>query len=167
MCARVQKMRKEANLRKDDLVEICFDCPAPDSVLARVINAKSSYITSRLGRTPMAAAARPRRAVRLLRSEVDVRLVDLVEGKLVQKSEPLVLEILAGCPFVDEAAVRKVLPDSSLFDDVISYLHCLDMARLHAEAAAGATEIKVAFYNKAKGMNTANSPNPQRGIQSE
>mmetsp|Transcript_2177 Transcript_2177/g.6813 ORF Transcript_2177/g.6813 Transcript_2177/m.6813 type:complete len:242 (-) Transcript_2177:175-900(-) len=74
-------------------------------------------------------AARPRRAVSLLRDEEEVRVKVLVDGKVQQKTEPLVLELLAGCPILGSKAA-EALPDPSLLDDVENYVHCLDYARL-------------------------------------
>ncbi|EOD13546.1 hypothetical protein EMIHUDRAFT_427789 [Emiliania huxleyi CCMP1516] len=129
VCAKVQKMRKEAGLRKEDALEVAYSCPADSSLLARVLRDQSAYIAGRIGRTPIPGAARPRRAVSLLRDEEEVRVKVLVDGKVQQKTEPLVLELLAGCPILGSKAA-EALPDPSLLDDVENYVHCLDYARL-------------------------------------
>eukprot|EP00967_Tisochrysis_lutea_P077790 scaffold105693_cov32-Tisochrysis_lutea.AAC.3 len=135
-------MRKEADMRKEDLLEVSYQCAA-DSMLARVIREQSAYITSRLGRTLIPSADRPSRAVCLLRTEADTRVVTHQAGKLVQATEPLVLELLAGCPFVDHAALAKAVPDEDLRDGVISYLHCLSLDRLRDDVKAGNKTLKV------------------------
>jgi len=53
----------------------------------------------------------------------------------VQATEPLMLELLAGAPFLDVAAVALLLPDPSLLDDLDNYVRCLDLPHLRASAA--------------------------------
>eukprot|EP00966_Prymnesium_polylepis_P028258 653862-Prymnesium_polylepis.1 len=61
VCAKVQKMRKEAGLRKEDKVEVAY-AAAEGSQLARVLTGQAEYIAQRINLTPLAAAQLPTRA---------------------------------------------------------------------------------------------------------
>ena len=139
VCAKVQKMRKEAGLRKEDVVEVVYECPHEASLLGKVLQQQAQYINSRIGRTLLTGAQRPSRAVSLLREEKEVRVQVIVGGKIELRTELLALELLRGCPFFHGARLAKLLPDEAMRENAQNYVHCLDMAQLRADLAADGT----------------------------
>jgi len=151
VCAKIQKMRKEAGMRKEDEIEVCYGAAA-GSVLSSVLKQQSEYVASRIGRTLLPSELRPSRAVRLLSEEKEVRLHVLTEsGEIEQKSETLTLELIRGCPFFDAARMKTLLPDEALREDVSNYVHCLDVKQLRATLTAEGAEGMLRFtLNKVK-----------------
>ena len=58
MCAKIQKMRKEAGLRKEDKVEVAYSVEG-GAVLARVLTEQLDYVAQRINLTPLPAARLP------------------------------------------------------------------------------------------------------------
>lgn len=136
VCAKVQKMRKEAHLRKSDEVEACFGC-AEGSLIGRVLAQQAEYVANRIGLRLLPLSQRPAHAVSLLRKEDEVRTQALVEGKVEQKLEPLMLELVRGFPLLHAARLAELVPDESLRADVQNYVFCLDVAKLRDSLGSG------------------------------
>jgi len=132
VCAYVQKMRKEAGMRKEDELEIHHACPS-DSPLASVLEVWGDYVCGRLGRRLLPTVLRSSRAVSLLREDKEVRLHVLEGDNIEETKQPLMLELLRGYPFVHESELTKLLPEASDREAMHNYLHCLDIATLRAK----------------------------------
>jgi len=143
ICAKVQKMRKEAGLRKEDKVEVSFRCPAEASVLASVLSSQASYISARINMHPLASDKLPSRAVPLVSECKEVRVQTLVDGAIAISSEELELTLVRGCVFFHAAAMAKLLPDADARADVENLVHCKDHAALRAQFAAGSGKLPV------------------------
>jgi len=138
VCAKVQKMRKEAGLKKEDKVEVSYACPADKSVLARVLDSQAAYIADRINLQPLPTSKLPSRAVPLTATKTeDVRVQTLSEGNIAMGSEPLELTLVRGCVFFSAAAMEKLVPDAAARDDVENLVHCKDHAALRAQFASG------------------------------
>ena len=136
VCAKVQKMRKEAGLRKGDEVEVGFACSADDSTLAKVLTSQAEYVTGRIGRPLLPLSQLPSLAVPLGIKTEDVRVQRLVDGAIAVANETLTLSLCRGCAFFDEAKLAKLLPDATVRDGAKAYVHYKDFGALKAELAA-------------------------------
>ena len=155
VCAKVQKMRKEANLRKTDEVEVGFTveagaadggkCEQGEPMLARVLLDRREYISGRIGRPLLPSAALPRLAVPLMVKKEEVRVQRLVDGAIKSVTEYLTLTLCRGCPFFDAAKLAKAVPDESVRDGVQTAVHSKDMSALKAQLATsgGKLELKL------------------------
>jgi len=138
LCAKVQKMRKEAGLRKEDKVEVAYSV-GDGAVLARVLAEQAEYIAQRINLTPLAAARLPSRAVPLATSDTEVRVQTISGEGIAMQSEAITLTLVRGCVWFDEAKLAKLCPDAALRDDVQNYMHCLDHIELLKKHASGGT----------------------------
>ena len=139
VCAKVQKMRKEAGLQKSDEVEVGFAVDdAATSTLARVLVQQREYIAGRIGKPLLAAAQLPALAVPLAVKKEEVRVQTLdPSGGISALPETLALTLCRGCAFIDGAALAKLLPEPRLADGATAYVHGKDFGRLRAELAGG------------------------------
>ena len=140
VCAKVQKMRKEANLRKNDDVEACFGC-SQDSLIGRVLEQQVEYVANRIGIRLTPLSQRPTYAISLLRKQDQVRTQTLVGGKVTQLHEQLTLELVRGFPALHAARLAQLVPNEELRADVESYIFCLDVATLR-ERLCEADELR-------------------------
>jgi len=146
VCARVQRMRKEAGLRKEDVVEVCYASSAAASALCARLSKNREYVAGRIGRAMVPAAARPPCAVALLEKAEDVPLKSLGEGgQLVEASETITLSLLRGCAFFDEAKLAKACGAAVSPSAVQSYVQAKDYAALCKELDASGGKLSVAF----------------------
>ena len=141
VCAHVQKMRKDAGLRKEDVVEVGYECAAPAdggaAAAAATLAEQAEYIAGRIGRSLLPLAACPPRAVRLHTEVHDASVLAIGDGgAIAQRAEPLTLVLLRGCAFVDAAKLAALVPDAAARDDVVNYVHCRDLAAVRADVAA-------------------------------
>ena len=164
VCAKVQKMRKEAGLQKSDEIEVGFTVEAAavdvsdggkgaaggkgasagDAMLARVLVDRADYVAGRLGRPLMPSSSLPPLAVPLIVKTEEVRVQRLgPDGKIASRTELLTLTLVRGCPFVDRKKLAKLVPDEALADGVITYLHSKDFATLKREASGGAIALSL------------------------
>ena len=149
VCAHVQKMRKDAGLRKEDVVEVGYECAAPAdggaAALPATLAEQAEYIAGRIGRSLLPLAACPPRAVRLHTEVHDAFKVLAIGdgGAIAQRAEPLTLVLLRGCAFVDAAKLAALVPDAAARDDVVNYVHCRDLAAVRADVAAGGGVLRV------------------------
>jgi len=139
VCAKIQKMRKDAGLRKEDKVEVTY-AVGEGSHLGAVLASQADYIAKRINLTPLAAAQLPARAVPLATNETEVRVQTLdAEGKIDMRAELATLTLVRGCVWFHEGKLKKLVPDASTRDDVQNYVHCFDHAGLRTTYAAGGT----------------------------
>ena len=149
VCAHVQKMRKDAGLRKEDVVEVGYECAAPAdggaAALPATLAEQAEYIAGRIGRSLLPLAACPPRAVRLHTEVHDAFKVLAIGdgGAIAQRAEPLTLVLLRGCAFVDAAKLAALVPDAAARDDVVNYVHCRDLAAVRADVAASGGVLRV------------------------
>tara|TARA_B100000524_G_scaffold273327_1_gene151174 strand:- start:356 stop:2029 length:1674 start_codon:yes stop_codon:yes gene_type:complete len=147
VCAKVQKMRKEAHLRKSDEIETCFSC-AQDSLICRVLTQQAEYVANRIGIRLTPLSARPACAVSLFCKQDEVRTQALVEGKVVQQLEQLTLELVRGFPALHAARLAQLVPDEALRADVGNYVLCLDLASLR-QRLCGSDELRFMLNGQA------------------
>jgi len=149
VCAKIQKLRKEANLRKTDEVEVGFHVEAEsgqkgkgsEAMLARVLAEKCEYVKGKIGRPLLPAVSLPKLAVPLIVKKEEVRVQRLVDGAIKSVTEQLTLTLCRGCPFLDGEELAKALPDESVRNGVQMALHSKDMGTLKAELAASGGKL--------------------------
>lgn len=142
VCAKVQKMRKDAKLQKSDVVDVGFSvgdgtaAASAASALTKVLNEQSEYIAGRIGRPLVPLAQLPALAVPLLTDKKEVKMQQLVEGKITSIASDLTIVLCRGCVFFHEAKLAAMLPDATLRDGAKAYAHAKDLAALREEVAA-------------------------------
>ena len=168
VCAKVQKMRKEAGLQKKDEVEVGFTVETAvdvsdvsdgkkggaggaaqgEAMLGRVLADRAEYVAGRLGRPLLPASALPALAVPLIVKTEEVRVQRIgSDGKIASRTELLTLTLVRGCPFVHAAKLAKLVPDESLAAGVVTFLHSKDFGALKGEAAS-AGSVSLALDGK-------------------
>jgi len=140
VCAKVQKMRKEAGLLKADVVEVGFSCESSGadgapSHLAQVLTQQAEYIEGRIGRSLLPLQRLPSLAVPLATKREEAKIQKLVDGAITTASEMLTLHLCRGCAFFDEAKMQKLLPDAELREGAMAMVHGKDLGALRDEVA--------------------------------
>mmetsp|Transcript_53428 Transcript_53428/g.138158 ORF Transcript_53428/g.138158 Transcript_53428/m.138158 type:complete len:588 (-) Transcript_53428:341-2104(-) len=137
VCAKVQKMRKEAGLQKSDEVEVGFASSAgADSPLSAVLHTMHTYISSRIGKPLLGSSQLPTLAVPLATKAEEVKLLTLVDGKIEVVKETLTITLCRGCVFMHPAKLATLAKDPVVADGVNMLLHSMDLDRLKASLAA-------------------------------
>ena len=146
VCAKVQKMRKEAGLRKTDSIEVGFSSDVADSALVTILSEYGSYVEGRIGRPLVHMSSMPRHAVPLLEKSESVKVQVLENGnkgdKILPKSETLTLTLCRGCAFFHPKALAQLLPDAAMQEGAQLYVQSKDYAALQEEVAKGGGALR-------------------------
>jgi len=133
VCAKVQKLRKDAGLQKSDEVECGFAC---SEHLTKLILAHSEYIAGRIGKPLLPVGKLPSLAVPLLPvSKAKVAVHAIGESGVESTDESIHLSLCRGCAFFNDAKL-SALCDPSTAEGVVSYVHGKDFSRLKSDLAA-------------------------------
>jgi len=140
VCAKVQKMRKEAGLRKTDEVDIFFavDGAGEGAMLPKVLASQREYVANRIGRPMLPMAARPELAVAIASEKKEVRVQCLVEGAISATNENLTLTLCRACPHFDKKKLAKAITDPVVRQGAITLFHYKDVSSLRAQLSANA-----------------------------
>jgi len=144
VCAKVQKLRKDAGLQKTDEVEVGFECSSEH--LSRLLLAHSAYIAGRIGKPLLSVSKLPALAVPLLPvREAKVAVHSIGQSGVESADESISLTLCRGCVFFDEAKLAALCPDPSVAEGVVGYVHGKDYSGLKAElvASSGAISMKM------------------------
>lgn len=140
VCAKVQKMRKEAGLRKSDEVDVYYEVAAGDSdkecsesMLAKVITEQREYVEGRLGRPVLLSKLRPPLAVAIASEQKEVRVQRLVDGQIVSSTEALTLTLCRSCAYFDAAKLARLLPDAAVREGAVTLVQYKDVPSLRAQ----------------------------------
>ena len=135
VCAKVQKMRKEAGLRKTDEVDAFYGVGGDDSMLGKVLAEQRKYVEGRIGRPMMPESAMPPQGVPLACEKKEVRVQRLVDGSIASVNETLSLTLCRACPYFNEKELAKVVPDAVVRENARTFVHYKDMSALRAQLA--------------------------------
>ena len=139
VCAKVQKLRKEAGLRKADEVEVGFASKlGGDSPLATVLRSQHEYIAGRIGKGLLDTAKLPSLAVPLATKTEEVKVFRLVDEKLEVVTETITLTLCRACVFLAAPALALLVSDPVVIDGVSNLLNCKDHPAFKATLAASA-----------------------------
>jgi hypothetical protein len=143
VCAKIQKMRKDAQLQKSDQVDVGFTCAAEGSVLARVLVEKASYIAGRIGRPIVPMSALPALAVPLSCESHQVKVQHVTaEGSVDSATEKTTISICRSCAFFDEAKLAASVPDATLRDGAQFFVHAKDVEVLKAQLGGSGNVLR-------------------------
>ena len=147
VCAKVQKMRRDAGLVKSDEVDVFFAASGAtsSSMLANLLTEQRAYVEGRIGRPLLPASARPPNAVALLTTKTDVKVQRLVDGQIASSTEALTLTLVRGGAFFHPKKMAQVCPDATVRDGAMAFVQYHDLAGLRARLAKEGGVLKFAL----------------------
>ena len=149
VCAKVQKMRKEAGLEKSDEIDVFYSChvaaSAAESMLAKVLVEQRAYVEGRINRPMLPQASMPSLGVPVAREKKDVNVQRLVDGQIAKSNEALTLTLCRACAYFDAKKLAKAIPDAGVREAAQTFVHYKDLTALRASLASngGKLEFKV------------------------
>uniref|UniRef100_A0A7S2FMG0 isoleucine--tRNA ligase n=1 Tax=Haptolina brevifila TaxID=156173 RepID=A0A7S2FMG0_9EUKA len=143
VCAKVQKLRKDAGLQKSDEVEVGFECASEN--LSRLLLTSSKYVAGRIGKPLLPISKLPGLAVPLLpKREAKVGVQTIGEGGAIEASEETIsFSLCRACVFFNDTKLTALCSDPKVADGVVSYVHGKDYSRLKGELAASSGTLSI------------------------
>ena len=145
VCSKIQKMRKDATLKKSDEVDVFYsavvdvsDGSGSTSALANVLAEQREYVSTRIGRPIFPMALKPSLAVPIIEEDKEITVQRIgPKGEITKSNEALKLSLCRACVYFDEKKLSKAIPDAAVRESAKTFVHYKDLSALRQEMSGG------------------------------